>query len=314
LLTAAVGEDARMRLALVANPKSGTAPEPERLAALLGADGAAVSVTAIQDLARGDGGGLDAAQLDRATRTLSEAGAPDRLVVAGGDGSIGVAALLAAHLGIPLAVVAAGTANDFARALGLPCDIEGACALARDPGAATRHAELGLAGGEPGRPFVNAAATGLSVAAAREAGPHKRRLGALAYAAGAIKAAARARPVRCAVDADGTRAFEGRAWQVVVGATGAFGGGSEIGGTRAGDGLLDVALVPAGSRLGLARRAYGMRRGQLTRQSGVAHHRGATIEVRVTGAEAVFNVDGEVCRCEPARFTLRPGGVRVVVG
>jgi diacylglycerol kinase family enzyme len=57
-----------------------------------------------------------------------------------------------------------------------------------------------------------------------------------------------------------------------------------------------------------------MRSGRLTRQSGVAHHRGATIEVHVEDRRATFNVDGEVCTCEPARFTLRAGGFRVVVG
>jgi diacylglycerol kinase family enzyme len=66
--------------------------------------------------------------------------------------------------------------------------------------------------------------------------------------------------LRCAVVCDGERGFAGRAWQVVVGVTGAFGGGGEIGATRPDDGLLDVAVVPAGSRLGLARRALGMRR------------------------------------------------------
>jgi YegS/Rv2252/BmrU family lipid kinase len=300
----------RVLLALVANPKSGTAPEPRRLARLLGADGARVGVSAIQDLASEDGS-LGTEGLARARARLSKDGRPDRIVVAGGDGSIGVVALVAAEMRIPLAVVAAGTANDFARALSLPLAIDEACALARDPNAATRHAELALAGD---RPFVNAAATGLSVVAARAARPHKSLLGPLAYAVGAIKAAATAEPLRCEVRADGDTCWEGRAWQVVVGATGAFGGGSEIGGTRAGDGLLDVAIVPAGSRIGLARRAAGMRRGRLTEQSDVAHHRAATIEVDVEGRKQTFNVDGEVCACEPAHFTLRDGGFRVVVG
>jgi diacylglycerol kinase family enzyme len=295
-----------VRLALVANPKSGTAPAPERLAELLRADGAQVGVTAIGDLAAKDGA-IDREGLARARDELSEDGPPDRIVVAGGDGSIGLTALIAADMGVALAVVAAGTANDFARSHGLPRDIEEACALARDPGAPTRHAELALAGD---RPFVNAAATGLSVVAAREARPHKSRLGPLAYAAGAVKAAATAKPLRCEVRCDGDPCWNGGAWQVVVGATGAFGGGSEIGGTDPGDGLLDVAIVPAGSRAGLARRAFGMRRGRLTEQSGVAHHRAATIDV--DAGQAQFNVDGEVCRCEPARFTLRPGGFEVV--
>ncbi|MDQ3723233.1 MAG: hypothetical protein M3376_09255, partial [Actinomycetota bacterium] len=118
-------------------------------------------------------------------------------------------------------------------------------------------------------------------------------------------------PLRCMVTCDGERRVAGSAWQVVVGVTGAFGGGSEIGGTRTGDGLLDVAVVPAGSRIGLVRRAYGMRAGRLTLQSDVRHERGATIELELEGNEG-FNVDGETCRCEPAHFTLHDGGFDVV--
>ena len=112
---------------------------------------------------------------------------------------------------------------------------------------------------------------------------------------------------------DGDERFAGRAWQVIVGATGAFGGGSEIGATRADDGRLDVAVVPAGSRAGLVRRAYAMRAGHLTSQNDVAHERGGVVDVRIAGA-ASFNVDGELRRCEPAHFALRPGGFEVVVG
>jgi diacylglycerol kinase family enzyme len=299
-----------VHLALVANPKSGTAPKPERLAKLLSSGGATVSVTSIEELAAGEEGGLDREGLAAAERALSVDGRPDRIVVAGGDGSIGLAALVAAAIGVPLAVVAVGTANDFARALDLPMDLDAACALARDPDAATRHAELALAGE---RPFVNAAATGLSVVAAKQARPHKSRLGPLAYAVGALQAAVTAKPLRCRVRCGDDQTYDGRAWQIVVGATGAFGGGSEIGGTSPDDGLLDVAIVPAGSRIGLARRAWGMRAGRLTEQSGVTHGRAATVAVDVVGRRATFNVDGEVCRCEPARFTLRDGGFEVVV-
>lgn len=300
-----------MRLALVANPKSGTAPEPAQLAELLRRDGADVVITSIQEIKADEEGGLDALGLAAAADALSFDGdPPDRIVVAGGDGSIGLAALVAADMGVPLAVVPVGTANDFARALELPMELEEACALARDPHATTRHAELALAGE---RPFVNAAATGLSVVAAKEARPHKSRLGPLAYAVGALKAAATAKPVRCTVHCDGALTYEGHAWQVVVGATGAFGGGSQIGGTSADDGLLDVAIVPAGSRLGLARRAYGMRAGRLTAQSDVTHDQASRIDVDVAGRGATFNVDGEVCRCDPAHFALRRGGFEVVV-
>jgi diacylglycerol kinase family enzyme len=303
------GRIARVRLALIANPRSGTAPDPQALEELLGADGAQVVTRPIDELTGPADDGFDDEGLTAALRTLCAGGQPDRIVVAGGDGSIGPAALLAAELGVPLAVLPVGTANDFARAQGLPLDLAQAGAVARATGAGTRHAELALA---DRRPFVNAAAAGLSVAAAQAARPHKPRLGRLAYAVGAMRAAVTAEPLRCTVRCDGQERFAGRAWQVVVGATGAFGGGSEIGGTDARDGLLDVAVVPVGSRVGLVRRAYGMRRGRLTAQDGVMHDRGAVVEVALAGRPA-FNVDGELCRCDPARFALRPGGFEVVV-
>ena len=292
-----------MRLALIANPKSGTAPDPAELEALLGADGASVSWVPIDRIADQEGGALE----DGALEALQAAGGPDRIVVAGGDGSVGPAAMCAAQLGVPLAVVPVGTANDFARAKDLPLDLGEACELARGEHAPIAPAELGMAAA---RPFVNAAATGLSVAAARAAKPHKPRLGSLAYAVGAMKAGATATPLDCTVTCDGEQRAAGRAWQVIVAVTGAFGAGSEIGGTRV-DGKLDVAVVPAGSRVGLVRRAYGMRAGRLTAQSGVAHERCARIELDIEDG-AGFNVDGETCRCEPAHFRLRDGGFRLV--
>jgi diacylglycerol kinase (ATP) len=298
------GKPARVRLALIANPRSGAAPDPDELAARLRADGAAVSWVPIEAIADEHRGELEDGALD----ALRAAGRPDRIVVAGGDGSIGPAALCAARLRVALAVVPAGTANDFARAKGLPLDLEPACALAGSPQARTARADLGMAGG---RPFVNAAAAGLSVVAAHAAKPHKSRLGALAYAIGAMRAGLTAAPLRGVVTCGGDERFAGRAWQVVVGVTGAFGGGSEIGATRADDGLLDVAIVPAGSRVGLARRALGMRTGRLTEQAGVTHARAAVVEVELGGHPA-FNVDGETCRCDPARFTHRHGGFDVV--
>ena len=87
----------------------------------------------------------------------------ERLVVAGGDGSVAPAAERAGELGVPLAVLPTGTANDFARATGLPEDLDEACALAVG-GGAVRTLDLGR---KDGRPFVNACSAGLAVDAAR---------------------------------------------------------------------------------------------------------------------------------------------------
>src|SRR5215213_6009436 len=82
---------------------------------------------------------------------------PDRIAVAGGDGTIGDCAELAGRLGVPLAVIPLGTAE-------LPLEVEAACVLAVT-GSALRPLELGRLA--DGRPFVNVASAGLATAAAR---------------------------------------------------------------------------------------------------------------------------------------------------
>jgi diacylglycerol kinase family enzyme len=216
-------------------------------------------------------------------------------------------AVHAAASDLPLAVIATGTANDFARALDIPRDLEAACALAVHE---TRERPVDLLrAGE--RPFLNAASVGLSVIAAHRARPLKRPLGPFAYAVGALHAGLTAKPLRCHVSADGAQVHSGPAWQVIVAGTGAFGGGSELDDADPSDRLVDVAVLEAGPRLKLVRRAWGMRGGDLTAQPGVRHARGAVIDLEVP-PDTAFNVDGEVCRVAPTRFSARGERVRVV--
>ena len=269
----------------------------------------------------GAGGGTDAAALERA---LAAAGAEvgthpfdalddlelegiDRLVIAAGDGGVGSAAERASRAGIALAVVPSGTANDFAGFLDLPDDPEAAARLAADPTAHTRTLDVGRSGRIP---FLNAAACGLSVAAAQNAGPLKQALGAAAYAVGAVRAGVSEDACSYRVVVDGEEVFSGAAWQVIVSGTGAFGNGSEVEPADPSDGMLDVTVLHGGSRAALPLRAWGMRRGGLTDQDGVAHFRGRDIVVE--GANA-WNVDGELCeQLDAGHFSL-DGRVDVVV-
>src|SRR5690349_327460 len=143
-----------VRIALTANPKSGGGLDPEPLAAAMREAGAEVEVF-----------GCETEELERVA-----AARPERVVVAGGDGTIGPAAALAGRLGVPLAVIATGTANDFARVAELPADPEEAAALAAT-GTNTRPMELGRLA--DGRPFVNVASAGLPADAAKRAEPFK---------------------------------------------------------------------------------------------------------------------------------------------
>jgi diacylglycerol kinase (ATP) len=293
-----------MRLALITNAASGKGTDADEVAALLRRAGATVSVHPFDASASSDGP-PEAAVEDAAGAAAAER--PDRLVVAGGDGSIGPVAVIAAADGLPLAVVPTGTANDFARAMAIPLDMEDACALAAQGGRA-RPVDVLRAGD---RPFLNAASVGLSVIAADRARALKRPLGPLAYGIGALRAGLTAKPLRCRVAVDGDELFSGPAWQVIVAGTGAFGGGSEVEEADPGDRLVDVAVLEAGPRLALVRRAWGMRRGGLVDQPGVHHARGRVIELELP-SPTPFNVDGEVCEVAPLRFATRGERLEVV--
>jgi diacylglycerol kinase family enzyme len=281
-----------VRIALAANTKSGGGLDPEPLLAAMRAAGAEAELF-----------GCEPSDLERLA-----AGSPDRVAVAGGDGTIAPVAEAAGRIGAPLAVIPTGTANDFARATHLPTDPAQAARLAAT-GERTRRLELGRLA--DGRPFVNAASAGLAAKAARHAEAFKGVLGPFAYGLGALRAAATEAPLHISVRVDGADAFEGGAWQIIVAATGAFGGGSDVGVADPLDGELDVAILTAGSRLALARRAWGLRRGTIVSQQPVEHHRGMVVEVRMDDAE--LNVDGEIREGGLEKVTVEPGAYELIV-
>lgn len=212
----------------------------------------------------------------------------ERLVVAGGDGSIACAAAAAADAGIPLAVIPAGTANDFAARMDLPDEIE-ACARLAANGTETRRVDLARLGG---RPFVNVASFGIAPAAAVAADGLKARLGPLAYAIGSARAATFAKPLRCRLECDGELMHDGKAWQISIASTGAFGGGSRID-ADADDGRLDAVVINVSSRIRLIKHAYGLRTGSAEGQTGIDSRRCSSFDVTLQRVRHV-NVDGEI--------------------
>lgn len=274
-----------MKIAAVANQDSGSGAAGEAIAAL-----------------KRSGAEVESFEIDRCER-IAEAGA-DRIVVAGGDGSIALAARAASEAGVPLAVIGVGTANDFAARMGLPSD-PGEAALLATSGTRTRVVDLAWAGE---RAFVNVASLGLPPAAAEAADGLKSTLGPLAYAVGALRAGVAAEPFACRVDCDGTELIDGEVWQVTVGASGAFGGGSQIE-ADADDGMLDVVALEGGSRARLAKHAIGMKAGGLEQQEGVLSRRCSTAEVSYGGSHDL-NVDGEIVDGEEMKGTgADPGSI-----
>lgn len=289
-----------MHVLLVTNDKSGSAGDADPRQMLLDR-GCGLVETDVQTASRW-------------TETLpaSRLRSVERVIVAGGDGSVGCAATLALELDVPLGVIPMGTANDFARAVDLPDDIEQATLLAAT-GDTTRPIDVGRVDGHP---FVNVASFGLAPRAARSASRLKSLLGPLAYPIGALVAVLRSRPVHMVVTVDGDRVFEGACWQAIVASTGAFGGWADVGRALAGDRELDLVVVAGGRgahRLALDATALG--RGALTERPGVLHVRGREITVEMR-SDRYLVVDGEHLRGRGRAITSRidPRQLQLVVG
>ena len=166
----------------------------------------------------------DPARLPETVREVLHDGSGYRfLILGGGDGSVSSVVDFLAHHDTLLGLLPLGTANDFARTLGIPQDIEGACRTIAE--GKVVDIDLGLAGDNY---YVNVASVGLGVEATRALSPWlKRSTGPLAYPAAAIKAFLRHEPFSARLtfpDGDHEPVEYDRLLQVAVG-NGRFYGG-----------------------------------------------------------------------------------------
>lgn len=236
----------------------------------------------------------------------------DLIVLGGGDGSVSSVAGLLARTDATLGLLPLGTANDFARTLRIPFDLEAACnTVARGT---TVAADLGLAGGDH---FVNVASMGLGGAAAEEISPRlKRAAGALAYPLAALRAYRRSTPFEAgfvfpAVDHEPVAM--GGLVHVAVGIGRYYGGGMIVApGSAVDDHALDVYAIEATDPLRLGRKAWGLRTGGFVSSERVHHWR--TREVCVlTHPRLPVNLDGELTCKTPRCFSVLTGALKVLV-
>jgi diacylglycerol kinase family enzyme len=242
------------------------------------------------------------------TRRALEVGA-DLVIAAGGDGTVRACAEVLAGTSVPLAIVAAGSANLTATALGLPARAEPALRVAF--GGRERQIDLAVA---DGMTFAAMAGVGLdaAVVGATPTGL-KRVAGWTAYAAAATGQALR-RPVTFGVRLDGGDLMIRRAYSVTVGNSGALPGGFVImPAARLDDGLLDVlVLAPAGA-FGWANVCYRVLTRSRRDDAHLERYRARTVEISA-GVDLPRQVDGEIIA--PGRsliVAVRPGALRVRV-
>ena len=228
------------------------------------------------------------------------------MVVAGGDGTLNFAlnAMKRKGLDIPFGVIPAGTANDFAGALG----------MSRHPLEAARQIAQGVeervdCGCVNGLYFVNVFSFGIfTTTSQRTPDGIKHRIGKLAYIIEGVKEVSSMHAVPLEIEADGER-FDLRSLMVLI-FNGETAGGIRLA-RRASikDGLLDCILLekrdPLRSALAMGQYLLG------GNPKIVRHLRARQIEIRSTVNEPT-DVDGQPGAEFPLHITCQAGGLRMI--
>ncbi|WP_347091477.1 diacylglycerol/lipid kinase family protein [Sphingomonas parapaucimobilis] len=231
---------------------------------------------------------------------------PDLLILGGGDGTIsGLVDLMVGH-DVMLGVLPLGTANSFARSLGIPLTIEGAVEVIRN--GRPRRIDLGMIDNDY---YANCAAMGISPKIA-ETVPHglKRVGGRLGYLAWAAYQFLRFRPFTLIVEQNGTRERL-RVVEVRI-SNGPYHGGTE---------LVDAAAVDSGEIVVQAVCGHVKRRLIVNwaasilrsdyRKEKVRDFRGREIKL-TTIPPLPISIDGEVLARTPVTAKIAAGIIEVI--
>lgn len=247
--------------------------------------------------------------LDRARAAVEEG--TGALIAVGGDGMANLALQAVVGTGTPFGLVAAGTGNDFARALGMPL---------RDPAAAgrmiadalkcgrVRDIDLGRVGD---RWFGAVLASGFDSRVNDRGNRMRLPLGRVKYDVAMVAELAAFRPLPYRITLDGGEVREVEAALVAVGNGPSYGGGMRIcPGADLTDGLFDITVVGECSRATLLRVFPRVYRGTHVGHPAITVLRAASVEL--AAEEVTGYADGEPVGSLPLTARCVPGALRVV--
>jgi YegS/Rv2252/BmrU family lipid kinase len=231
------------------------------------------------------------------------------VVAVGGDGTVHAAVQAVAGTSAALAVVPSGTGNDLVRALGIPTDALTAARAAAEDLAAGASTSID-AGRTGDRWWATVLCCGFDSAVSDRANRLRWPKGRRRYDVAVLAELARLRPVELTMVLDGeTRTLP--VTMVAVGNTPWYGGGMKVcPGADPTDGLFDVTVVGATTRLELMRTKPRLALGTHIEHPMVTVHRAARVELSSPGVTTY--ADGEPVAPLPAVAECVPGALTVV--
>lgn len=245
-------------------------------------------------------------RLQETVRGAVADGAP-MVIVGGGDGSLSGTVDELVGKDCVFGVLPLGTANSFARTLGIPLDLEGA--VAAISGGRRRRIDLGMIDRDY---FVNAASLGLSPRIG-ETVPHrlKRYLGRAGYLLWAIKCSIGFRAFRLTLE-DGVKRRNMWATEVRI-LNGPYHGGVELSDQADVDtGDIVIQAVVGRSHARLAWDWYAKFFKLRDRDAQTEEFRGKAFRIETRPPQRI-SIDGEVLASTPVTVQVAAGAVEVAV-
>lgn len=228
------------------------------------------------------------------------------MILGGGDGTL--ACLLDAVLetASTLGVLPLGTANDFARSLQIPFDLEQAARVIEQGN--VRRVDVGKVNGIS---FLNAVGIGVGPEVTRELdADSKQHLGVLAYPVSLVSAMRNSQPFSVRIEVDG-ETHQTHCIQLTIGNGIHYGGGMTIHeDAQLDDGKLTVICVRQQSAWHMARRFFALRWGELSSDPDLLVLRGPQVRVR-TRKSMPASADGELVAETPLDCVSRRQELRV---
>jgi YegS/Rv2252/BmrU family lipid kinase len=232
---------------------------------------------------------------------------PDLIVAGGGDGTLNAVANAIAGTRLPLGILPLGTANDVARAVGVPQKLEDACGAIA--GGATRRIDVGRVND---RIFLNDASLGFTAAIASQLTTStKRRWGIFAAAGIAARSLTRARrfSARIRTRAETLRVM---AYQITIGNGKFFGGLLSSEDALVDDRRLDLYVLESKRIADVARVVPHLENARRGANPAVLTRKGGRFVIETARPMRIYT-DGEPAAWTPATVCVVPAALAVYV-